>query len=235
MEIAHLVMAAHQPCLAKGQSSSAAQAGRSSDAWPACRKDENCAEQPAAAQNGPAQQVSETNAHNFCSVTVRTPGTPAALTEDATVSAASSVEPQLPRGASAPDSVLQKPSKIRDILKPLHRQCQLTPDARSWWPPWTEPLDIVESFDWPNMLGYGGGFPEGKLITSIVPTFYPDEPDPNQQNKPRLDLLVSFNDGETVRYHPSAHPISSRTPQPTDAMQKRYNLAKNLARKAERA
>ena len=68
-------------------------------------------------------------------------------------------------------------------------------------------------------------------IVSIVPTFYLDEPDHNQRNKPRLDILVSFNDGITVRYHPKADPIWSSTQQPTEAMRKRYDLRAKLSSK----
>ena len=46
------------------------------------------------------------------------------------------------------------------------------------------------------------------------------------------DFAGSFDNGHSVRYHPSADPIWSTTsPQPTDAMQKRYNRAKKLGRR----
>ena len=244
-------MASQRRWLTKGQRSSAAQPAEylrqdrnsaeqqsSSAAQPAeyFSQDENSAEQPAAAQNDPAQQASEAEAQSFYSVKVRPPGPPAASTEDATVKAASSVEQPVVSSLPSPSRSVWQPHCIRgNIFKPLISRCQWNPDTRSWLLPTTEPLDIVGCFDWPNMLGYGGGFPERKLITSIVPTFYPDEPDHNQLNKPRLDLLVSFNDGETVRYHPRADPIWSHTPQPTEAMHQRLNLARKLARKAARA
>ena len=72
-------------------------------------------------------------------------------------------------------------------------------------------------------------------IVSIVPTFYLDEPDHNQQNKPRLDILVSFNDGETVRDHPRADLIWYSTQQPTKAMRKRYDLREKLRKEIEKA
>ena len=52
-----------------------------------------------------------------------------------------------------------------------------------------------------------------------MPTFYPDEPDPNQKDAPRLDIFVSFADGRSVRYHPSAEPIWSDQAQPTAPVQ----------------
>ena len=76
--------------------------------------------------------------------------------------------------------------------------------------------------DWRNMLN----LPPGWTPTSFVPTFFHDEPDPNQRDKPRLDIVVSFGNEHSVRYHPNDDPIWSTSPQPTDATQKRYNRAK---------
>ena len=59
-------------------------------------------------------------------------------------------------------------------------------------------------------------------------TFYLDEPDHNHGNKPRLDILISFNDGE-------ADLISSSSQQPTKAMRQRYNLREKLTRQIENA
>ena len=68
-------------------------------------------------------------------------------------------------------------------------------------------------------------------ITAEVPTFYEREPDPNQGDAPRLDIVVSFADGRSVRYHPSADPIWSDEPQPTKAMHTKYNRARNIGRR----
>ena len=70
----------------------------------------------------------------------------------------------------------------------------------------------------------------GADITAAVPTFYEDEPDPNQRDAPRVGIVVSFANGKTVRYHPSAKPIWSDELQPTKAMQMRYNRARKLHR-----
>ena len=75
----------------------------------------------------------------------------------------------------------------------------------------------------------------GADIAAAMPTFYEDEPDPNQRDAPRLDIVVSFADGKPVRYHPSAEPIWSDEPQPTKAMQTRYNRAINIAKKSHSA
>ena len=44
-------------------------------------------------------------------------------------------------------------------------------------------------------------------ITSIMPTFFMDEADCLREDRPRLDFVVSFDDGQAVRYHPRAKPI----------------------------
>ena len=83
--------------------------------------------------------------------------------------------------------------------------------------------------DWSNMLKID----PVPTIIACVPTFYEDEPDANQGDKPRLDILVSFAGGKSVRYHPSAESIWSDQPQPTKAMEIRYNRAKNIARRSQ--
>ena len=77
-----------------------------------------------------------------------------------------------------------------------------------------------------NMLHLGPGW----TPTNFVPTFFHDEPDPNQKDKPRLDIVVSFDNGVSARYHPSAVPIWLTETQPTGAMQTRYIRAKHLRR-----
>ena len=114
----------------------------------------------------------------------------------------------------------------RDVLEPLLEACTWD-DALGWMTPATGPDDRLFRMDWRNMLN----LPPGRAPTSFVPTFFHREPDPNQRDKPRLDIVVSFDNGDSVRYHPRADPIWSTSPQPTDAMQKRYNRAKTLARR----
>ena len=90
----------------------------------------------------------------------------------------------------------------------------------------TEPDAGLRGLDWQNMLK----LPPGWTPTNFVPTFFHDEPDPNQKGNPRLDIVVSFDNGVSARYHPSAVPIWSTETQPTDAMQTRYTRAKHLRR-----
>ena len=67
-------------------------------------------------------------------------------------------------------------------------------------------------------------------VAGAVPTFYHDEPDSNQDDKPRLDILFTMQDGSWLRYHPGATPIWSDQALPTVAMTTRYNRAHKLAK-----
>ena len=115
----------------------------------------------------------------------------------------------------------------RGVFNPLLEQCRWDYSTGMWRTPATEPDARLHVLDWQNMLK----LPPGWTPTNCVPTFFHDEPDPNQKDKPRLDIVVSFDNGVSARYHPSAVPIWSTETQPTDAMQTRYNRAKQLARR----
>ena len=124
---------------------------------------------------------------------------------------------------------------IRSIMEHYNAGCVFNNESQQWSVPVTHHLDLIDEFHWAKMLDFGEEFPPGKSIVSTVPTFYLDEPDHNHRNKPRLDILVSFTDGETVRYHPRAHLIWSSSQQPTDAMRNRYKLREKLQKKIEKA
>jgi hypothetical protein len=124
---------------------------------------------------------------------------------------------------------------ISSIMKHYNAACVFNHETHQWSVPVTPHLDLEDDFHWSKMLDFGLDFPPGHSIVSKAPTFYLDEPDANQQNRPRLDILISFHNGATVRYHPKADLIWSWTQQPTRAMQKRYNLGTNLERKLARA
>ena len=85
---------------------------------------------------------------------------------------------------------------------------------------------VIDHDYWTSTLG--AHFPDGATITSCVASFFLEEPDRNRQNKPRIDIALSFSNGTTVRYHPKAALIWSTEPQPTDAMTKRFNLKAKL-------
>ena len=128
--------------------------------------------------------------------------------------------------ASQPAQPPQRAIK-RDVFNPLLDACTWDHGTGAWLTPATGPDARLCGMDWQNMLK----LPPGWTPTSFVPTFFHDEPDPNQRDKPRLDIVVSFDNGHSVRYHPRAAPIWSTSPQPTDAMQKRYNRAKHVGRR----
>ena len=113
-----------------------------------------------------------------------------------------------------------------DVFKPLLEACTWDQATRTWLTPPTSSDERLGNMDWRKMLD----LPHGWTPTSFVPTFFEKESDPNRGDKPRLDVVISFSNLESVRYHPGAAPIWSQTPQPTEAMRIRYNRAKNLAK-----
>ena len=82
----------------------------------------------------------------------------------------------------------------------------------------------LTDYPWQQILG--DAFPANRELVRSVASFFPDEADSNRGGAPRLDIVLTFNDGMTVRYHPQAKLIWSTEPQPTLAMQKRMNLAR---------
>ena len=124
---------------------------------------------------------------------------------------------------------------IKSIFRHYNAGCVFNKESQQWTVPETHHLDLINQFPWTKMLHCGDEFPLQRFIVSTVPTFYLNEPDHNHNNKPRLDIVLTFNDGETVRYHPRAHHIWSSTEQPTRAMLKRYNLHEKLKKIIEKA
>ena len=86
--------------------------------------------------------------------------------------------------------------------------------------------------DWPNIVKDERLHRGQHAITRIMPTFYVDEADHNRYGKPRLDLVIEFNDGEAVRYHPDANPISLPASADNEAMRQRRNYLSNIRRKS---
>ena len=76
---------------------------------------------------------------------------------------------------------------------------------------------------WPHMLHDEALAKREKAITSIKPTYFMDEADRNHFDRPRLDFVVSFNVGMSVRYHPRA-PLWDLN----DAIQARRDRLANL-------
>ena len=70
--------------------------------------------------------------------------------------------------------------------------------------PATHFLELDNKFYWPLMLRDQALADGEKAISSIKPTYFMDEADANHFDRPRLDFVVSFDDGTSVRYHPKA-------------------------------
>ena len=68
----------------------------------------------------------------------------------------------------------------RDVLNPLLDACTWDHATGAWLTPATEPDARLCGLDWRNMLN----LPPGWTPTNFVPTFFHDEPDPNQRDKP---------------------------------------------------
>ena len=68
-------------------------------------------------------------------------------------------------------------------------------------------LEGVGWMDWANMLKDEGSSLGRHHMTKIMPAFFMDEADHDNFDRPRLDLVVSFDDGRAVRYHPSCKEI----------------------------
>ena len=65
-------------------------------------------------------------------------------------------------------------------------------------------------------------------LVSIVPTYFRDEADVNKFDRPRIDFVVTYHDGEWFRYHPSASLIPADVDQ---ANGKRRNRLEKLRKR----
>ena len=68
-------------------------------------------------------------------------------------------------------------------------------------------LENLDWMDWANMLKDEDLKIGRHHMTKIMPVFFMDEADHDNFDRPRLDLVVSFDDGRTVRYHPGSERI----------------------------
>ena len=108
----------------------------------------------------------------------------------------------LPPGMSAAVAQL---GLIKDIMWICDGRCEQNHVTGRWMVPAThEFLELVKTFDWPLMLHDEALTNHDKDIISIMPTYFMDEADANHFDRPRLDFVVSFDDGTSVRYHPKA-------------------------------
>ena len=112
------------------------------------------------------------------------------------------------------------------VLKPMIQQCTWDKEQKKWNIPATK--ELLDEWNWAAIAKLDGW--QAGNLTSARPVFYTDEPDPNQDDKPRLDILLSMSDGTWVRYHPGANPIFSHEGA-TQAMQQRYDRREKLLKK----
>ena len=120
-----------------------------------------------------------------------------------------------------------------DVLDPLYDACVWDEGTQRWVVPREKtPLSIDDAY-WAGVLG--SKYPAGQTITSCDASFFQAEADSNRQNKPRLDIVLVFSGGTTVRYHPKAALIWSTDSLPTDAMIKRIRLRGKLDAKVLRS
>ena len=123
----------------------------------------------------------------------------------------------------------QQSTHIKAALQRIYKNVKFDASTNQWLLPEPDMGESLKRVHWPSMLGMSE-FPPTLVIQDIIPKFYVDEPDHNRGDKPRLDILVCFQNGKTVRYHPQASPIWSHEHMPIDAMRQRYNRAAKLAR-----
>ena len=138
-----------------------------------------------------------------------------------------------PPASAMEDETNQESTRIKAALKRIYNNVGFNASTNQWVLPNPDMGESLNHVHWPKMLGMDE-FPPTLVIDKVIPTFYVNEPDPNRADKPRLDILVCFTNGSTVRYHPQATPIWSNDPQPTDAVRTRLNRAANLARARQR-
>ena len=121
---------------------------------------------------------------------------------------------------------------IREALEHWNAQVQKNEHNGHWIVPVTQDvLDRVQWLDWPNMLKVEGLKDGSRAMHSVVPMFYTNEADANKFDKPRLDFVVTFDNGEAVRYHPSADRMWLPVSNAVSAIAKRTQRLANLRRK----
>ena len=125
-----------------------------------------------------------------------------------------------PRSAAGLPLMLPPPEITELILEPLLSQCvQVSYLCNEWKLPLTCQLPL--EFNWGVLAKLPAATRE--KIVRVQPQFYEHEADVNRKDMPRLDILITLEDGSWVRYHPEAAPIPSWEALPTQAMRARYN------------
>ena len=109
--------------------------------------------------------------------------------------------------AHPPEAVQQR--GIPDIMNWYNNLCRKDEGTGHWVVPATGDLlsvrpPYITQYDWPLMLHDERLRRGDRNLVGIVPTYFRDEADPNRFDRPRLDFVVTYDDGERLRYHPGA-------------------------------
>ena len=119
-------------------------------------------------------------------------------------------------------------------------------DASDWWSGgcqrdehtgrWIVPVtqDMLHNVGWmdrANMVHDERLHRSQHAMTRIMPTFYMYEADHNRFDRPRLDFVVWFDDGQAVRYHPDAKCIWLPADPDDAAIDKRRRYLEKMRRK----
>jgi len=124
----------------------------------------------------------------------------------------------------------------RDIFDVLYNTCWWDAGAKKWYPRRSRRLFRSTKTIWKQLLKADYPATQGSAaqpgLESVSARFFEDEPDANRDDRPRLDIVLTYTDGRWVRYHPKAILIRSDDFLPTPAMRIRYNRAAKLAKRS---
>ena len=120
----------------------------------------------------------------------------------------------------------------KEIFDPFYDACVWDADAKQWLPRKLETRILTNEEYWKQVLK--DAYPAACVFESVSARFFEDEPDPNREAKPRLDIKLSFAYGRWVRYHPKATLIWSDEQLPSVAMRARYNRVAKLQKRGYR-
>ena len=121
--------------------------------------------------------------------------------------------------------------KVKDVFRQLNAQCKQIDYLQNTWAVPENSPSLPLALDWQTMAKLSPA--ASKMLICAEPTFYHEEADTNQGDKPRLDVLLRFSDGSWVRYHPSAEPVAS-TNIASAAVAGRLNRQRNVIEKRAR-
>ena len=142
------------------------------------------------------------------------------------------------QSAGPPDARIRLQSAKQMQEHILHPLCKAVGGN---FPEWIRPQSLIvggsdvalehlhEAFDvdWRRVIPASGSL----QVEAWAVAFYDEEPDPTPPlwpDRPRLDIVVTFTDGNWVRWHPKAKLIWSTDLMPTDAMRCRMNRKAKL-------